>query len=78
MAILSKSDLIGALTRLGEMANSEGKTVELLLLGGSLMVLVFETRQSTQDLDVVILSPPENQYSPRNGKINRRRARMAG
>jgi predicted nucleotidyltransferase len=57
MATLSKDDVIAALTRLGEVAQAQGEMVELLLLGGSLMVLVFETRQATRDVDVVILSP---------------------
>jgi hypothetical protein len=44
MATLSKSDVIAALARLGELARAQSQNVELLLLGGSLMVLVFETR----------------------------------
>jgi len=52
-------DVIEALTRLGELAHAQSQNVELVLLGGSLMVLVFETRQATRDVDVVILSPAE-------------------
>jgi predicted nucleotidyltransferase len=57
MAALSKQDLIAALTRLGQLAESQGDRVELVLVGGSLMVLVFEARQTTRDVDVVIMSP---------------------
>jgi hypothetical protein len=57
MATLSKQDLIDALTRLGELAAASAEQIELQLLGGSLMVLVFETRQSTRDVDVVIVAP---------------------
>ena len=56
-----QTDVISALTRLGELAQAQRETVELVLLGGSLMVLVFETRQSTRDVDVVIVSPPDAQ-----------------
>jgi len=59
MAVLSKQDVVAALARLGDLADARGETIELLLLGGSVMVLVFETRQSTRDIDVVILHPAE-------------------
>jgi len=59
MAMLAKTDVIAALTRLGALAQAQGAPVELVLLGGSLMVLVFETRQATRDVDVVIIAPPE-------------------
>jgi hypothetical protein len=57
MAVLSKQDVISALARMGDLAHARGESIELLLLGGSVMVLVFETRQSTRDVDVVILHP---------------------
>lgn len=57
MAQLNKQELIDALTRLGELAQEQEETVELLLLGGSVMVLLFDARQSTRDVDVVVLSP---------------------
>lgn len=56
MATLTKQDLIAALSRLGQLATQSGDDVELLLLGGGLMVLVFETRLSTRDVDVVFLT----------------------
>jgi hypothetical protein len=59
MATLAKHDLIQALTRLGELALSHGQTLDLMLLGGGVMVLEFEARLSTRDLDVVILPPSE-------------------
>jgi hypothetical protein len=57
MASLSKQDLEDALRRLGALASASGEQIELLLLGGSLMVLMFQTRSSTRDVDVVILAP---------------------
>ncbi|HZZ44596.1 MAG TPA: hypothetical protein VFE58_16800 [Tepidisphaeraceae bacterium] len=59
MAILNKQDITIALGRLGELAQSHDLNIELLLLGGSLMVLEFGTRDSTRDVDVVILQPTE-------------------
>jgi hypothetical protein len=59
MATLGRTDVIAALTRLGEVAQQTGEPIELLLLGGGLMVLVFQTRQATRDLDVVIVSPAD-------------------
>jgi predicted nucleotidyltransferase len=56
MAALSKKDLVNALTRLGQLAQLHGDVVELVLVGGSLMVLVFDARQTARDVDVVILS----------------------
>ena len=57
MATLTKQDVIAALTRLGQLAQTQNETVELVLLGGSLMVLLFQTRESTRDVDVLILAP---------------------
>jgi len=54
MATFTREQIVGGLTRLGQLAQGQGRTVELLLLGGGVMVLVFGTRQSTRDLDVAI------------------------
>lgn len=59
MALLNKRDVIDALTRLGELAQESGETIELLLAGGTLMVLVFETRLATRDVDAVVLAPAD-------------------
>lgn len=48
-----------ALLRLGELAATEGEHVELLLLGGGAMVLRFDARSATRDVDAVILAPPD-------------------
>ena len=59
MATFNKQEILAALTRLGELSAARGHQLDLLLLGGGVMVLVFGTRNATRDLDVVILSPPE-------------------
>ena len=57
MALLGKSDILAALTRLGELASTDGATVELLVFGGGVMVLEFDARPSTRDIDAVVLPP---------------------
>lgn len=57
MAMLGKPEILAALTRLGELASTEGVTVELLVFGGGVMVLEFDARPSTRDIDAVVLSP---------------------
>jgi peptidoglycan/LPS O-acetylase OafA/YrhL len=59
MATLAKQEIIDALTRLGELLDAQGQTCELLLIGGSAMVLAFDVRQSTRDVDVVVLPPSD-------------------
>jgi len=58
MATIDKQSILAALTRLGELAAARSQQLDLLLLGGGVMVIVFAARDATRDLDVVILSPP--------------------
>jgi len=51
------SDIQSGLTRLGELAHADGQQIHLVVLGGAAMVLGYRTRESTKDVDVVILSP---------------------
>jgi hypothetical protein len=59
MALLSRQDIIGALTRLGQLAAADGCTLRLVLVGGAAMVLGYDARESTQDVDAMFLPPPE-------------------
>jgi hypothetical protein len=59
MATLSKPQIIALLQRLGELAVERRTEIELLLLGGAAMVLEYEHRLSTRDVDVLIVSPQE-------------------
>jgi hypothetical protein len=54
MAFLNRDDLIGALTRLGQLAATDGHAIELLVVGGGVMVMEFGTRDSTRDLDGIV------------------------
>ncbi len=59
MATLTKLELIAGLTRVGELGLSAKEPIELLLFGGCVMVLVYESRLSTRDVDVVVLAPKQ-------------------
>jgi predicted nucleotidyltransferase len=57
MATLSKHDLDVGLRRLGALAVTRGIEIELVVIGGAAMVLGFEARAATKDVDVVIRAP---------------------
>jgi len=59
MALLDRQDIVAALTRLGQLAAADGCTVRLALMGGAALVLGYNARQSTQDVDAFFLPPPE-------------------
>jgi hypothetical protein len=44
MGLLTKKEILGALERLGQLAQEKGDEVKLLVLGGGVMVIVYETR----------------------------------
>lgn len=54
MKWIDKALLIRALTRLGELAQSEGLTLEVCLYGGALMMLAYDTRAATKDVDAIL------------------------
>jgi hypothetical protein len=60
MATIGRDEIIQALTELGALAKERGDNIVMILVGGALMVLVFGERESTRDLDVLILSPAES------------------
>jgi hypothetical protein len=59
MATFSREEIQDGLRRLGGLAQSQGLHVRLALVGGAAMVLGYDARQSTRDVDAVILSPAE-------------------
>jgi hypothetical protein len=59
MATFSREEIQDGLKRLGELAQNQGHHVRLALAGGAAMVLGYNARQSTRDVDAVILSPAE-------------------
>jgi hypothetical protein len=58
MMNLTKADIIAGLTRLSELAQKENIILEVSLYGGALMLLAYDSRQSTKDVDAII-HPPE-------------------
>lgn len=59
MALLSQEEIVEALTRLGALAQERGNQIELLAVGGAVMVLAYGARPATHDVDVLILPPEE-------------------
>jgi hypothetical protein len=59
MATLNRDEITAALTRLGELAIAQGSSIELVLMGGAVMVLGYAARLSTRDVDALILAPRE-------------------
>jgi hypothetical protein len=59
MATITRREIVEALERLGQLAVARGTRIELALVGGALMVLVYEARESTRDVDAIILAPRE-------------------
>ena len=59
MALLGRSEIERALTRLGQLADEAALTLEFMAVGGVAMVLGFEARLSTHDVDAIILPPNE-------------------
>jgi hypothetical protein len=59
MALLTRQDMISALERLGQLAAVDGYTLHLMVVGGAAMVLGYNARQSTHDIDALFLPPPE-------------------
>ncbi len=58
MALLNKAEIIQALKRLGELALLNDDPIELVAVGGAVMVLAYNVRPMTHDVDVMILAPP--------------------
>jgi len=59
MATFSREEIQEGLKRLGELAQIQGFHIQLTLVGGAVMVLEYRARQSTRDVDAVIISPRE-------------------
>ena len=54
--LLSKEKIRLTLIRLGELAFSEGEFIDLVIVGGAGMVLLFNCRDSTEDIDAITLN----------------------
>jgi hypothetical protein len=56
MALLGRDDLKTALEKLGELAAADSLSIELLIVGGGVMVIEFDERLSTRDLDGIVVN----------------------
>lgn len=56
---LDRATMEQALVRLGELATANGHTLTLIVVGGAAMVLNYQARRSTQDVDAFFVTPPE-------------------
>lgn len=54
MKEMSKDVMLAALSRLGELADADGLRLECCIYGGALMMLAYDARISTKDVDAVI------------------------
>lgn len=61
MSDLTREQIYAALARLGELADEQGIRVRLLALGGAVMALKYKLRETTRDVDAVILQPDNRQ-----------------
>jgi hypothetical protein len=59
MGTFTRNEIEDGLKRLGELAQTKGFHIQLTLVGGAVMVLRFNARPSTRDIDAVILQPRE-------------------
>ena len=57
MALLTRGQIEDALRRLGELARQQGESIELLAVGGAVMVLAHHARLSTHDVDAISMQP---------------------
>jgi hypothetical protein len=59
MGTFTRNEIEEGLKRLGELAQAKELHIQLTLVGGAVMVLRFNARPSTRDIDAVILQPRE-------------------
>lgn len=68
MRNITRNLLVRALTRMGELAQEEGVKLEVCIYGGALMMLAYDSREMTKDVDAVV----------RPSDVGRRLARQVG
>ena len=58
---LTKADIIDGLEELSHLAEKEGLTLEISIYGGAVMLLAFDSRPVTKDMDAIIVPAKEGQ-----------------
>ncbi len=56
--LFSKDDILRGLRRIDEIACAAGVTIDLAIYGGAALVLVFDMREATRDVDAVVKGDP--------------------
>lgn len=59
---MDRAEIIANLQALGDMARREGRTVDIAVYGGAAIVLVWNFRVSTRDVDAVVLDARDSQF----------------
>ena len=54
---LTKADILAGLNELGRLAAAESVTLEIALYGGAVMMLAYDARPATKDVDAIIRPP---------------------
>jgi hypothetical protein len=57
--LLTRNTIVAALLRLGEEAAQEGETLTIVVVGGTALMLGYNARNSTRDVDAFLVTPPE-------------------
>ena len=75
--MLNVKQIRTALSRLGALAYRDHIDLEVFLVGGSAIALAYGTRDSTQDVDAVIVRPEDKRklYGPHSAGCGRAGAR---
>ena len=58
MSLLNRQEIEAAFRRLGELASLEHETMKVVIVGGAAMVLGYDARPATHDVDGVFMEPP--------------------
>lgn len=59
MKLLSKEQILRAFSALAEELERRGSTAQLLIVGGAAVVLLYGARESTKDVDAIVVRPSE-------------------
>ena len=62
MTLLTRPQIEDALRRLGNLALDHGQLIELMVVGGAAMVLAYDARQATHDVDAVLLNTKQAHF----------------
>ena len=54
MAQLTAADIESGLAAIGRLARADGRLIEISVYGGSAIVLAFDFRRATRDVDVIV------------------------